>query len=309
MAQQNPEALISVGKPLAIDESQRAPALFMSIKRCIDEQRIPGAFLLTGSADLLLQQGLSDSLAGRAYYAVLHPLNRRERHDQLEERPALVRFLEQGRWPQTTLPPVEDKEVLRGAFPELAFHPEVDAGLWFEAYERTSLDRDVRDLRRIEGLVGFHRLLRLAALRTGTVLNRAGLARDAQMPEATVRRYLNLMEVLMVVRRISPFLGNRSSRLIKSPKLYFADSGLAAHLAGVRLGGSMAMDPLRGALRENYVLQNLLGTLEPHWPDLQVHYWNEQGRRKVDFILETNGRVIAIEVKSQARFNLKGAVG
>lgn len=303
MARDNPDALLNRRGRVSIDEIQRVPELFLSVKRLVDESRTPGAFLLTGSADLLLQQGISDSLAGRAYYAVLHPLNRRERHNRMDAPPALVRFLEEGSWPKPSLPAVDDREILRGGFPELAFHPEIDAGLWFDAYEKTSLDRDVRDLRQIEDLVAFHRLLRLAALRTGTVLNIAGLARDAQMPEATVRRYLNLMEVLMVLRRLPPFLGNRSSRLIKAPKLYFSDSGLAAHLAGVRQQGSLTMEPLRGALLETFILQNLLATLEPHLPGLQVYYWHEQGRREVDFVLETGRRVIAIEVKSQARFN------
>lgn len=114
---------------------------------------------------------------------------------------------------------------------------------------------------------------------------------------------IDLMETLMIVRRLPPFLGNRSSRLIKAPKLYFADSGLAAKLAGVATVASPTANPLRGALLENFVLQNLLATLRPHLPDLRCYYWNEQGQREVDFVLEFGGKVVAVEIKNQGRLH------
>lgn len=150
-------------------------------------------------------------------------------------------------------------------------------------------------------LVSFRRLLRLTALRVGGVLNVNGLARDAQLPEATVRSHLNLLETLMVIRRLPPFRGNRSTRLIKAPKLYLADTGLAAFLAGVSDIGADSAEPLRGALIENYVVQNLVSALEPHLTGVQFFYWHEQGRHEVDLVIEHGRKTLAVEIKASGR--------
>lgn len=303
LARDDPVRLLSSADRLALDEVQRSPEIFLSIKRLVDERRSAGRFVLSGSANLLLHQRTADSLAGRAYYAYLRPLNRRERLSALAEKPALLRFLEGGTWPAVEIDPVTETEILRGGFPEIALDERRDAGLWFDAFERTYLERDVRDLRQIENLVDFHRFLRLTALRVGGVLNVSALARDARLSEATARRYLNLFETLMLVHRLPPFLGNRSSRLVKAPKLFFADSGLCARLAGVNAIGASDADPMRGPLFENFVLQNLMATLEPHRPGIRFYFWNEQGRREVDIVAEFDSKVIALEVKSRGRLH------
>lgn len=300
-AQADPGRFLCRAEQMALDEAQRLPELFLPLKRAVDEDRRPGRFVLTGSANLLLLKQVADSLAGRAFYAVLHPLNRRELLGRLEQPPVLARFLTDGKWPEVDLPPLDEAEVLRGGFPEVALNPEVNRQLWFDGFERSYLERDVRDLRRVEDLAAFRRLLRLSALRVGSVLNASGLARDVKLSEATVRRHLDLLETLMVIHRLPPFLGNRSSRLIKSPKLYFADSGLAAHLAGVLELGASPLEPSRGALLENFVLQNLMAALEPHLIGVRFYFWHEQSRQEVDFVLEFGRQVVAIEVKAKGR--------
>lgn len=297
----SPLSLLGEAQNLALDEVQRIPEIFLSLKQAVDQDRRAGRLVLTGSANLLLLKGISDSLAGRAVYARLHPFNRRELQRRVATAPALVRFLTTGHWPEPVLSPVTEHEVLRGGFPEVALNPRLDADLWFDGFERAYLERDVRDLRRIEDLMGFRRLLRLAALRVGNILNVNGLARDAGLSEPTTRRYLDLMETLLVIHRLPPFLGNRSSRLIKAPKLFFADSGLVAFLAGVKDIRSGAAEPLRGGIFENYVLQNLRSLLEPHLYASRLYYWNEQGRAEVDFILEAGRQLVAIEVKAAGR--------
>ncbi len=301
-AQAAPRPFLEAEPVMALDEVQRLPSLFLPLKQTVDEDRRPGRFVLTGSANLLLLKSVADSLAGRAVYATLHPMNRREILGRIDRPPATVRFLAEGRWPSVRdVPAVTESEILRGGFPEVALHPDLDATLWFEGFERTYLERDVRDLRQVADLVSFRRLLRLTALRVGGVLNVNGLARDAQLPEATVRNHLNLMETLMVIRRLPPFRGNRSARLIKAPKLYLADTGLAAFLAGVRDIGAGSAEPLRGALIENYVVQNLIAAMEPHLAGVQFHYWHEQGRHEVDLVVEYGRQVLAIEIKAGGR--------
>ncbi|MCP5519467.1 MAG: ATP-binding protein [Verrucomicrobiales bacterium] len=300
-ARAEPDRFLGRADKFALDEAQRLPELFLPLKRVVDQNRLPGRFVLTGSANLLLLKRVADSLAGRAFYAVMHPLNRRELLGRLEEPPVLAHFFTTGKWPEVQVPSLDEVEVLRGGFPEVALNPEVNRQLWFDGFERSYLERDVRDLRRVEDLASFRRLLRLCALRVGNVLNASGLARDVKLSEATVRRHLDLLETLMVIHRLPPFLGNRSSRLIKSPKLYFADSGLAAHLAGVTELAASPLEPLRGALLENFVLQNLMAALEPHLIGVRFHFWHEQGRQEVDFVVEHGRRVIAIEVKAKGR--------
>lgn len=300
-AQSAPRQFLEAAPAMAIDEAQRLPELFLPLKRAVDGDRRPGRFVLTGSANLLLLKRVADSLAGRAVYATLHPLNRREVLGRVAEPPFLAKFLADGRWPRAEIPPLSEAEILRGGFPQMALNPDQESDLWFEGFEKTYLERDVRDLRQVSDWVGFRRLLRLAALRVGGVLNVSGLARDAQLPEATVRRHLDLLETLMVLRRLPPFRGNRSLRLIKAPKLYLADTGLAAFLAGVSDIGASSSEPLRGALVENYVLQNLTAALEPRLAGVRFCYWHEQGRHEVDFVVEHGRKTLAIEVKAAGR--------
>jgi predicted AAA+ superfamily ATPase len=129
------------------------------------------------------------------------------------------------------------------------------------------------------------------------------LARDAKLNAVTAGRYLNLLEASFLIRRLPPFLKNHSSRLIKSPKLHFTDSGLAAYMAGIDRLEPGHNDLLRGALFETYIAQNLSALLEAHLPDAQLTYWHEQGRHEVDFVIESGSRILAIEVKAASRWD------
>jgi hypothetical protein len=157
--------------------------------------------------------------------------------------------------------------------------------------------------------VAFHTLAQLAALRTGQVLSVSSLARDAKLNTVTAGRYLNLLETSFLVRRLPPFLKNRSSRLVKSPKLHFTDSGLAAHMAGIDTIEPGHDERLRGALFETFIVQNLAAILEAHLPDAQLSYWHEQGRYEVDFVIEKSRRVMAIEVKAATQWGESDLIG
>ena len=170
--------------------------------------------------------------------------------------------------------PVSDTVVLTGGLPPVFLRPADDVSEWFRGYIQTYVDRDVRQLSQITDLVAFHTLAQLAALRTGQVLSVSSLARDAKLNTVTAGRYLNLLETSFLVRRLPPFLKNRSSRLVKSPKLHFTDSGLAAHMAGIDTIEPGHDERLRGALFETFIVQNLAAILEAHLPDAQLSYWH-----------------------------------
>ena len=300
-AMSNPESLL--GSPVILDEVQRCPELLVALKKHVDEQRRPGRFVLSGSANLALLGHVSETLAGRAGYFTLHPMSRRELRGATARQPFLVKFLNAVVPPAGKADPVSDREILAGGLPPVCLGSSDETAEWFRAYVQTYVERDLRQLSQITDLVAFRTLAQLAALRTGQVLVVSSLARDAKLNAVTAGRYLDLLEASFLIRRLPPFLRNRSSRLVKSPKLHFTDSGLAAYMAGVTTLEPGRDDLLRGALYETYVAQNLAALLETHVPDARLSFWHEQGRHEVDFVVEVGRRVFAIEVKAATRWS------
>ena len=300
-ARANPEALLA--EPAVLDEAQRCPELLVALKKVVDEHREPGRFVLSGSANLALLGHVTETLAGRAAYFTLHPMTRREMRRETERKPFLVRFLQSAELPPGRADAVTEREVLTGGLPPVCLGNADDRAEWFRGYVQTYVERDVRQLSQIGDLVAFRTLAQLAALRTAQVLVVSTMARDAKLNAATAGRYLDLLEASFVVRRLPPFLRNRSSRLIKSPKLHFTDSGLAAFLAGITDLEPGRDDLLRGALFETYVAQNLDALLGAHLPDAQLAFWHEQGRHEVDFVVSAGKKVLAIEVKAATRWS------
>jgi uncharacterized protein len=299
-ARANPESMLAGS--IILDEVQRCPELLVALKKSVDEERRPGRFIVSGSANLALLSHVSETLAGRATYLTLHPMTRREMQGKTSHPPFLVQFLGSPALPSGRAAPVTEQEVLAGGLPPVCLEPTSGAAEWFRGYVQTYVERDVRQLSQITDLVSFRTLAQLAALRTGQVLAVSDLARDAKLNAVTAGRYLNLLEASFLIHRLPPFLKNRSSRLIKSPKLHMTDSGLAAHLAGVTDISPGRDELMRGALFETYLGQNLAALLEAHLPEATLAYWHEQGRHEVDFVIEIGRRVFAIEVKAATRW-------
>lgn len=306
-AKANPEEFIAGDTPLTIDEAQRCPELFIAIKRAVDRNRVPGKFILSGSANFLLMKNVSDSLAGRAAYFNMHPFTRRELKGSTREIPFIKEFFEGNQIKQTDdYPVLQLEDVTRGGMPPVCVVGLKEPEIWFKGYEQTYLDRDIRDLGRIGNIIAFRNLLRLAAFRTGQVLSQSELARNAKLSSATVANYLSLLEVSCVSYRLAPFMKNKASRLIKSPKFYLGDAGLACFLAEIT---DLSNHPLKGAMIETYAAQNLLGILDATWPQARLCFWNIQGRHEVDFIIEARNRCIAIEIKAASRWDKNDLAG
>lgn len=244
---------------------------------------------------------VSDSLAGRASYLDLRPLTRREQlglasagvWDRLLDAPVsdwrdLVMSDTPGAEPWEAL-------ALRGGYPVPSFRvrdPE-ERRLWFDGYLQTYLERDLHQLAAVEHLADFRRLMRAACLRLGNILNQADLARDVGLSSSTAKRYISLMETSFQLIRLEPYSVNRTKRLVKSPKLFWSDTGLAMRIAGER-------EP-RGAHLENIVLNDLLAWRATHPDRPQVLYWRTSTDAEVDFVIESGDRLLAVEVKSGAR--------
>lgn len=304
LARRDPEALVE-GGPVTLDEVQREPDLLRAVKRAIDRERRPGRFLLTGSANLLLMRGVSESLAGRASYLNLWPMTRREqqglgRCGLWEELVAA----EDGEWPdllQADRAGPQDWTELarRGGFPTPAvqMRSAADRAVWFEGYVRTYLERDLQALSAISALPDFRRLMRAACLRLGQLVNQTELARDVAMPQPTVHRYLNLLETSLLLTRVAAYAVNRTRRLIKTPRLYWGDVGLAIHLAGLA-------EP-SGAHLENLVLNDLLCWRDARTERAEILYWRTTTGDEVDFVVEVGRRLLPIEVKATSRPRLR----
>ena len=307
LARRDPDALVGGAQPVTLDEVQREPDLLRAVKRAIDRRRRPGRFLLTGSANLLLMRRISETLAGRASYLTLWPMTRREQKglgrcglwdELLNARDEDWRGL-------LSAQPDEPEDwralALRGGFPTPAVHLETarERAVWFDGYVRTYLERDLQGLSSIAALPDFRRLMRAAALRLGQLINQAELGRDVALPQPTVHRYLNLLETSYLLVRLPPYAVNRTKRLIKSPRLYWGDTGLALHLAeGAEPGG---------AHLENLVLQDLLVWRDARLDRAEVLYWRTTIGEEVDFVIETGGRLLPIEVKATSRPRLGDA--
>ncbi|MGH7844822.1 MAG: ATP-binding protein [Candidatus Binatia bacterium] len=308
-ARNDPEGLIRSDEPLTIDEAQKCPELLTAIKREVDRSRRPGRFLLSGSANFSLLRGVTESLAGRALYFTLHPFSRRELLGQTRKVPFLKKTFDDGTPPRySATGNVTLNDVLLGGLPPVCLKQTRRPAFWFKGYEQTYLERDVRELSRLVDLVSFRSLLALAALRTGRVLTISELGRDAKLNATTTARYLSVLEASFVVTRLNPYFANRASRLIKSPKLYISDAGLASHLAGIG-ETHVTSDPMKGALLETYVEQNLAAILESEWPGTRLSYWHVQGRYEVDFVIEKGQDTLALEIKAGRRWNDRDLTG
>ncbi len=300
-ARRDPGVLVGGDQPVTLDEVQREPDLLRAVKRAIDRQRRPGQFLLTGSANLLLMHQVSESLAGRASYLTLWPMTRRE---QL----GLGRC---GLWEELLAARDEDWLTLlaahsseaedwralarRGGFPTPAIHMRTarERAVWFDGYVRTYLERDLQALSSIAALPDFRRLMRAACLRLGQLVNQTELGRDVALPQPSVHRYLNLLETSYLLVRLPAYAVNRTKRLIKSPKLYWGDTGVAVHLS--------EGDEPSGPHLENLVLSDLLAWRDARLDRAELGYWRTAIGEEVDFVIEAGGQLLPIEVKSTAR--------
>jgi uncharacterized protein len=301
-ASADPQAFVrGLQGPVVVDEVQRAPGLFLALKQAVDEIRTPGRFLLTGSANMLLLPQLAQTLVGRMEVLTLWPLSQGEIEGRCE---GLIDTLFGNRapsWSRAGEAQVEIRNRVRqGGYPEALARQAPDRRqAWFGAYLTTLLQRDIRDMASIEGLADLPRLLGLVAANAGSLVSFAELSRDAGIAQTTLKRYLALLETAFLVQRLPPWSANFSKRLIKTPKLYLGDTGLAAHLLGWGESVRSEMDRNAGRLFENFVFMELTKAIT--WSRVQprLYHFRTASGSEVDFLLEDrSGRCVGIEVKA-----------
>lgn len=311
LAKQNPSDFVrTFTPPVTIDEVQRAPELFLAMKAWVDRTRIPGSFLLTGSANVLMLPKMADSLAGRMEIVDLRPLAQAEIEGTCTN-PIDRLFdadFEFGGSPARSDDQVYARAVV-GGYPEPVLRSARRRDAWFESYVRTILERDVRDLSNIDGLTQLPRLLTFLALRNGETINLASLSRDVGVPHTTLTRYVDLMQALFLIQMV-PAWSKEGARFAKAAKCYLVDTGLLCHLRRVDLKSLITNQEMRDMVLNSFVA-NELGRMIPTSdgrPSL-LHLRTVR-QKEVDFVLErADGQIVGIEVTTSGAPRLEDAEG
>jgi len=285
-----PDSLLNkYPEPLIIDEIQYAPALLKHLKVRIDRDRTPGRFLLTGSQGFSLMEGVSESLAGRC--GILELLT-----------------LSYGEVRSAGFSSDEPSYMFLGGYPEL--YVGADYELWFPSYVATYLERDVRNISQVIDLQDFNRFLRICALRNGQVLNYTDMARDTGIAPNTARKWVGLLVASGVLFLLEPYYGNRVKRIIKSPKLFFLDTGLASFLAGFHSSQELMDSSFASAFWEGYVFGQIKRFYANRGMRVPLYYWRTVNGQEVDLVIEDSpGSIIAIEAKWKEHPTLDDAGG
>lgn len=287
---------------VVLDEVQRVPGLFTSLKATVDANRRPGRFILTGSANVLLVPKLADSLAGRMEILRLHPLAQAELAGAKPGfLPALFGKGFKAGASGHRLGKALAERVAAGGYPAaLARSTARRRAAWYRDYTDTLVQRDVRDLARISALDALPRLLALAAGQSSRLLNVADLTAPFQLSRPTIRDYMTLLARLFLLEELPPWHSNRLSRLIKTPKLHLGDTGLACALLGVDAATLWADRALYGQLLETFVYQELRRQASWQEEPVTFHHYRDKEAAEVDVVLESGGQLSGVEIKASA---------
>lgn len=290
--------------PLLIDEIQYAPELLPYIKMASDSAQQPDLFWLTGSQQFHLMAGVSESLAGRVAIVQLLGLSRWERIGRgSESQPFIPTPSElaerEGHGGSLGLRELY-RMIWRGSYPAVALNDEMDRDLFYSSYVQTYLQRDVRDLARVGDEMSFLRFLRVAAARTGQLLNLSDFARDADIAVNTAKSWLSILRASGIVYLLEPYHSNLSKRLVKAPKLYFLDTGLCAYLTGWSSPETLEVGAMSSAILETWVIGELLKGYLHNGKQPPFFYYRDRDKKEIDLLIARNGVIYPLEIKKTA---------
>lgn len=262
-----------------LDEAQRCPGLFSYLQTRVDQDGRAGLFVLTGSQQFHLLEGVTQTLAGRVALVSLLPFSLAELQAVNRAPGSLEELLHGGLYP-----PIHDRRL--------------DPGIWYGNYVATYVERDVRQMIHVRDLGTFQRFVRMCAARTGQLLNLSGLANDCGISHTTARAWVSVLEASYIVHLMPPHHRNFSKRLVKTPKLYFLDPGLAAWLLGIQHARQLVIHPQRGALFETWVVSELLKARYSRGLASNLYFWRDRSGHEVDVVIEQGDTLIPVEIKA-----------
>lgn len=288
--------------PIALDEVQRAPEVFLPLKLQIDNSNKKAQCYLSGSQSFLLMKNVSDSLAGRLGIVKLFGLSQREKfqlnfYDEFYPTENYIKKHKKFNLPYDEI----WNEILRGGSPALFVNKDFNQKVFWQNYISEYLDRDVRDLSQIGNLLTFHNFMQLLATQVGNLLNISRIASDLKINVHTVEHYLSILEASNIIYLLRPYSNNLSTRLIKTPKVYFMDTGLLCYLLGWEDSVTLRNGPMAGHIFENYVISEILKSFynalnnEP-----RLYFYRDKDMKEIDLIIEKNMTLYPIEIKKHA---------
>jgi predicted AAA+ superfamily ATPase len=281
-AEEDPRSFLSQfdATGAVFDEVQRVPSLFSYLQGILDKSDKPGHFILTGSQNFLLMESISQSLAGRVGIIRLLPLSMRE---LTREGLAVLPY---------------EEYLYRGFFPRL-YNSTLEPSDFYSSYIQTYIERDLRQLKQVQSLSTFQTFMKMCAFRTGQVMNYSSLAQDCGITHNTAKEWLSLLETSGIIILIRPHHKNFNKRLVKMPKLYFTDPGLAAHLAGIQSSDNVRYHSMKGGLFESLIISEFLKCRYNRAKESNLYFWRDRHGHEIDCLIEYQGRdLIPVEIKA-----------
>ena len=286
-----------------LDEAQRVPVLFSYIQGIVDQNDRPGRYILTGSQNFLLLEKISQSLAGRCAIHYLLPFSRSELLGTNPTDPENI--ADMTKWPCKQTGNISDKlfdTLWTGSYPRI-YDKHIPPQRWLASYIQTYIERDVRSIVNVSDLETLTRFVRLCAGRTGQILNLQSLGSDCGIDSKTAKRWISILETSFIVKLLRPYHKNFNKRLIKSPKLYFLDSGLLCYLLGIHKPDELLMHSARGAIFESWVIAELYKSYYHTGKQPGMYYFRDSNDNEIDLILDHGSQVLPIEIKSGQTIN------
>ena len=300
--------------PAVIDEVQYAPQLFSQLKLAVDRARRPGAYWLTGSQKFRLMREVSETLAGRAAIIDMLGFSQAEIDGRADRS---VPFVPTEEWLESTRAGGRKtrrlmdiyRQIWLGAFPGAVVAGRDTRDIFYSSYVQTYIQRDVRDLARVGDELAFHRLLRAAAARTGQLINYADLARDVGVDQKTVKAWLSVLATSGLIYLLQPYHSNVTKRLLKTPKLYFLDTGLCAYLTAWSSPETLEAGAMSGAILETWMFTEILKSYWHQGLEARFHFYRDRDQREVDLLIERDNRIHPVEFKKTASPGRSAAAG
>ena len=289
-------------KPVVLDEIQKIPQIFETIKYDIDKNRINGSYLLTGAANVIGFKKTTDTLAGRIALLEMYPLSMKELSCKNEN---IIDILfdyekknEENKNDNTLSYDEIISSVILGGYPEIR---KIDAQksrhIWFSSYISTYIERDIRDIGELRNLDKFIKMFNILSSRSANILNKTDLSKDTGIDNKTLDNYLKLLEAVYQIYFLNPYSANINKRFVKSQKMFFTDSGILSHLLGVSSIEDFKSSPYKGIIFETFIFSELLKSAKYSMQNIKLFFYRTFDKKEIDFIIERNQKIIAIEVK------------
>lgn len=300
-AEQDPASFLErLQLPVLIDEVQYAPLLFPYIKMLVDKLKKPGLVWLTGSQQFDMMKNVSESLAGRVAVLKLQGISLAEEYGRINEPPFLpdIKTLQARQKAAKVLSSLEVyHKIWRGSYPDVVLNDGQHWERFYESYVTTYIQRDVRDYLKINDAASFHKFMQIAAARTGQLINYRDIASDVGVSEPTIKSWLTVLHASGIIYLLPPYFNNHAKRLIKTPKLYFMDTGLCCFLTGWLTSNVLEKGAMAGAMLETYAISEIIKSYLNQGKTPRLYFYRDKDKREVDLLIEESGVLYPVEIK------------